>query len=304
MWQPRLGVSWDPRGNGKHRRPRQRRALLRAHPRPEPRLVALDQRQPRPDDFPQQRAHRHSRGGARVSRTSFPGVGDRHPVLPGRLRLRPGLQRTRAPSRRAWRSSTRSCRTSPSSSSTTTRRGDHITRFLNRNDPLLGSPWSSGLGPGRHQRHRRRLTTVTSTAREPVRRRDLRPHQAPVPQRPVPGQLHHVVGQVGRRQRARPVLVPLRANHRPRRRVRLLRPRPAAPLQRLPALGRHRGRSTSTCATPYRSAQPLSLNAAGGVSQAPVRQRLGPDPRRRVDRPAQHRPQGQHLLGARPADLA
>ncbi|HJT17612.1 MAG TPA: hypothetical protein VJ853_09500, partial [Thermoanaerobaculia bacterium] len=25
-------------------------------------------------------------------------------------------------------------------------KGDHITRFINRNDPLLGSPWSSGLG--------------------------------------------------------------------------------------------------------------------------------------------------------------
>jgi carboxypeptidase family protein/TonB-dependent receptor-like protein len=25
-------------------------------------------------------------------------------------------------------------------------KGDHITRFVNRNDPLLGSPWSSGLG--------------------------------------------------------------------------------------------------------------------------------------------------------------
>ncbi|MBV9495796.1 MAG: hypothetical protein JOZ54_16230, partial [Acidobacteria bacterium] len=26
-------------------------------------------------------------------------------------------------------------------------KGEHITRFVNRNDPLLGSPWSSGLGP-------------------------------------------------------------------------------------------------------------------------------------------------------------
>lgn len=25
---------------------------------------------------------------------------------------------------------------------------DHLTRFVNRNDPLLGSPWSTGLGPG------------------------------------------------------------------------------------------------------------------------------------------------------------
>jgi outer membrane receptor for ferrienterochelin and colicin len=27
-------------------------------------------------------------------------------------------------------------------------KGDHITRFVNRNDPLLGSPWGTGLGPG------------------------------------------------------------------------------------------------------------------------------------------------------------
>lgn len=27
-------------------------------------------------------------------------------------------------------------------------KGDHITRFVNRNDPLLGSPWSTGLPPG------------------------------------------------------------------------------------------------------------------------------------------------------------
>ena len=27
-------------------------------------------------------------------------------------------------------------------------KGSHITRFINRNDPLLGSPWGSGLAPG------------------------------------------------------------------------------------------------------------------------------------------------------------
>ncbi|MEK6376060.1 MAG: carboxypeptidase regulatory-like domain-containing protein [Acidobacteriota bacterium] len=27
-------------------------------------------------------------------------------------------------------------------------KGEHITRFINRNDPLLGSPWGSGLAPG------------------------------------------------------------------------------------------------------------------------------------------------------------
>ena len=43
-------------------------------------------------------------------------------------------------------------------------RGDRITRFLNKNDPLLGSPWSSGLAPGGINGITN-LTTVTSTAR-------------------------------------------------------------------------------------------------------------------------------------------
>ncbi|HEY5907139.1 MAG TPA: TonB-dependent receptor, partial [Vicinamibacteria bacterium] len=42
--------------------------------------------------------------------------------------------------------------------------GRNITRFLNQNDPLLGSPWSSGLAPG-GTNGVGALTTVTSTAR-------------------------------------------------------------------------------------------------------------------------------------------
>lgn len=41
---------------------------------------------------------------------------------------------------------------------------DHITRFVNRNDPLLGSPWSSGLPPG-GANGIGVLTTIESTAR-------------------------------------------------------------------------------------------------------------------------------------------
>jgi hypothetical protein len=43
-------------------------------------------------------------------------------------------------------------------------KGDHITRFVNRNDPLLGSPWSTGLAPG-GANGINTLTTVESTAR-------------------------------------------------------------------------------------------------------------------------------------------
>lgn len=40
---------------------------------------------------------------------------------------------------------------------------DNLTRFINRNDPLLGSPWSTGLGPGGFNGVGQ-LTTVESTA--------------------------------------------------------------------------------------------------------------------------------------------
>ena len=43
-------------------------------------------------------------------------------------------------------------------------KGTHITRFVNRNDPLLGSPWSTGLGPG-GTNGIGALTTIESTAR-------------------------------------------------------------------------------------------------------------------------------------------
>ncbi|HEY0158675.1 MAG TPA: TonB-dependent receptor [Thermoanaerobaculia bacterium] len=43
-------------------------------------------------------------------------------------------------------------------------KGEHITRFVNRNDPLLGSPWSSGLAPG-GANGINTLTVVESSAR-------------------------------------------------------------------------------------------------------------------------------------------
>ena len=45
---------------------------------------------------------------------------------------------------------------------------DHITRFTNRNDPRLGSPWSSGLPPG-GSNGITTLTTVESTAKSRYR---------------------------------------------------------------------------------------------------------------------------------------
>jgi hypothetical protein len=43
-------------------------------------------------------------------------------------------------------------------------KSDHITRFINRNDPLLGSPWATGLGTG-GANGIGTLTTIESTAK-------------------------------------------------------------------------------------------------------------------------------------------
>ncbi|HEV7429140.1 MAG TPA: carboxypeptidase regulatory-like domain-containing protein [Thermoanaerobaculia bacterium] len=43
-------------------------------------------------------------------------------------------------------------------------KGEHITRFVNRNDPLLGSPWATGLGAG-GANGIGTLTTIESTAK-------------------------------------------------------------------------------------------------------------------------------------------
>ena len=48
---------------------------------------------------------------------------------------------------------------------------DFITRFINRNDPVFGSPWSTGLGAN-GTNGIGTLTVVESSAQEPVRRRD------------------------------------------------------------------------------------------------------------------------------------
>jgi hypothetical protein len=76
----------------------------------------------------------------------------------------------------------------------------HLTRFVNRNDALLGSPWSSGLngtanGIGT-------LTVVESSAKSNYSgvTVGLRAATAVIS---ASAQLHPVLGQVRRRQRAR-----------------------------------------------------------------------------------------------------
>ena len=104
---------------------------------------------------------------------------------------------------------------------------DNLTRFVNRNDAVFGSPWSTGLngtaaGVGV-------LTTIESSAKVAIQRSHVRTGQTGRSGFPVPGELHAVGRQVGRRQRARSIQLPLRAGQPARSRVQLQRPRPASP---------------------------------------------------------------------------
>ena len=101
---------------------------------------------------------------------------------------------------------------------------DNLTRFIDRNDAVFGLPWRTGLsGPSRPQwrrrsHHHRELGEITlsgSYVRAGRRRRS---------RFPVPGQLHSVGRQVGRRQRARSVQLPLRPPRQARSRLQLQRP--------------------------------------------------------------------------------
>ena len=111
-------------------------------------------------------------------------------------------------------------------------RTDHLTRFFNANDAVFGSPWRTGLAGGNGIGN---LTVIQSTAKSRYNgvtaelRRTLSRTSA------VPGELHPVVRQVRRRQRARPVHLPLRPRRLPPGGVRLQRPRPAPPRERLAA---------------------------------------------------------------------
>jgi hypothetical protein len=72
---------------------------------------------------------------------------------------------------------------------------EHLTRFIDRNAAVFGTPF--GTGP----RALGTLTTVESSAKSKQRHHGW--HQARArPEFPVPGELHAVVGQIGRRQRA------------------------------------------------------------------------------------------------------
>ena len=123
-------------------------------------------------------------------------------------------------------------------------KGEHLTRFLEQNDTAFGCPWGTGIsgtnGIACGNSGGAGLTSVESTAKSSYNGVTFGLTKRYAAQLPVPGQLHAVLGQVRRRQRARPVHLPLHRLQQPRRRVRLLGPRPAPPAERGAALARAR----------------------------------------------------------------
>ena len=217
MFQPRLGISWDPKGDGK--------TVVRLNGGIfYGRIPGLSLASSRSTNgsraanaLPGQLLQRRSASRRRPTRTCSRRRRRRHARSSRRLRVRRGLpepahllglgrRRARA-GRRTWRSS----------SSTTTPRASTSPASSRRNDAAFGCPWGTGLGAGAARTASRAarsagagLTVVQSTAKSLYDGVTLRPEQALVEQLPVPGQLHDVLGQVRRRQRARSVHLPLR----------------------------------------------------------------------------------------------
>jgi hypothetical protein len=162
MWQPRLGFSWNPTGNGS--------SVLRAN-------VGIFYGRVPGLSLASSRSTNGSRGQTLFRNSALTGILGPVPAYPN---LIPQSQ-VGSPfdpdvfvfDRHFQNPRTRSASVSWEQEVVPEyavlvkynyAKGDHITRFVNGNDPLLGSPWSTGLGPG-GANGIGTLTVVESTAR-------------------------------------------------------------------------------------------------------------------------------------------
>ncbi len=162
MWQPRLGISWDPSGDGKK--------VLRAN-------AGIFYGRVPGLTLASSRSTNGSRGQTLFRNSALTGILGPVPAYPNLIPQSqigdPFLPDVFVFDRHFKNPRTKSASVSweqefiPDYSFLVKynyAKGEHITRFVNRNDPLLGSPWGSGLAPG-GANGINTLTTVESSAR-------------------------------------------------------------------------------------------------------------------------------------------
>jgi hypothetical protein len=161
MWQPRLGLAWDPHGDGKE--------VLRAS-------AGIQYGRVPGLDLASSRSTNGSRGQT-IFRSSAFNPDNCLPVYPNLLSAA-CVAAPFDPDVFVFDKHFQNPRTRQASVSWEQEvvkdygflvkynyiKGDHITRFVNRNDPLLGSPWSTGLGAG-GTNGIGALTTIESSAK-------------------------------------------------------------------------------------------------------------------------------------------
>ena len=146
MWQPRLGVSWNPSGDGKK--------VLRAN-------AGIFYGRVPGLALASSRSTNGSRGQTLFRNSALTGILGPVPAYPN-LIPQSEIGSPFLPDVFVFDKDFQNPRTTSASVSWEQEvvsdyavlvkynyaKGEHITRFVNRNDPLLGSPWGSGLAPG------------------------------------------------------------------------------------------------------------------------------------------------------------
>ena len=147
MFQPRVGISWDPDGGRQDGGAPERRSLLRPHPGPVPRHArarptAAGPRTPSGQASSTASASRHRR-----TPTCFRRRPEKAPPITPACSSSTRTSRTPARGRARSAPSARWRRTWPSSSSTTTRRASTSRASSRATTLAFGCPWSTGIGP-------------------------------------------------------------------------------------------------------------------------------------------------------------